>query len=370
MHLDAVEEEAFFRVKKYPEQIKRNLHCAQGLIPRELAFILRKTPAFIGPAVKAFYLRDPLNMYTLQKRGTDLVMFPPIDLVRCPIKFTRVGFAQVKSQRFGLPQTWIDSVVKQFDSNVNEAWAEIGAKVSCGFEILMSDTIYQDIKAVREIQLILEDIKNGDEELPSDEIAACWDSFEDDDSWLDINYEDFEQQLSSADARNDAKGFGDTNVHENLKKMVSRFEDFLKDDAAGLDGVDLDEMDEDEGKDSSEADSDDMAEKPENEEAGDELTELIRATLGMSSQTMREIMGTSASTGQLDETKGNGLESEDLDDHEEIERLGQAMERELRNAGTLDLHSDHVSDERQHLAENILKSFKSQEGGSGPTSNL
>ena len=370
LHLDVVEEEAFFRVKKYPEQIQRNLHRAQGVIPRKLASILLKNPAYVSSAVKAFYLRDPLNMYTLQKRGLDSLVFPPDDLVRCPIKFTRVGFAQIKAQRLELSQKWMHSAAKKFNSNLNEAWVDTGAKVSCGFEILLSDPIYQDLKVVREIELILEDIKNGDEELPFVDTAASWSIFEDDDSWLNISYEDFEKELSSREAGGDAKGFGDANVHGNLKKLVSRFEDFLKDDAAGLDGVDFDEMDEDEEQDYSESDPCEMAEKPENEEDTDELTELIRSTLKMSPETMREIMGTSDSTGQPRKAKSDKANVEDLGDRLEIERLGQAMELELRNAGALDMQGEYVSDERKHLVENILESIKSQEGGSGPTGNL
>ena len=40
------------------------------------------------------------------------------------------------------------------------------------------------------------------------------------------------------------KGFGDASAQENLRKMVSRFADFAKDDeAAGIDGVDDDDLD-------------------------------------------------------------------------------------------------------------------------------
>src|SRR5947209_1401126 len=46
----SIEEEAFYRLRKYPEQIKENLHCALVTIPRKVAYLLHQKPAYISAA--------------------------------------------------------------------------------------------------------------------------------------------------------------------------------------------------------------------------------------------------------------------------------------------------------------------------------
>ena len=393
-----MEEQAFERVKKYPDQIWRNLHRAQVLIPRKLALVLLKNPAYISSAIKALYLKDPIGTRAEQKQNRRSFAFPPGDLVRYPAKFTRVGFAQIKSEHFKIPQIWIHSVGEQNYGAPKQAWIDIGAKVSYGFEILLSDPKYQDSRTVREIWMILEDIKNGDEVLPSSSTVSSWDASEDDESWLDINYENFENELSGKRAKNSSKGFGDANTHENVRRIVSSFEDFLKDDTAGIDGIKLDEMDEDEESVYSGSVSNDEDEKPDIEDGPeDEFTELIRGMLGMDRETMQEVMGSFASPAQDGNKKTHEILNTgvDIQDGVEIERMVEAMESELGTAGSLsDLDfgneklpekldnrhsqsledlttsSGYLSDERYHLAKNILESFKSQAGHSGPGGNL
>ena len=51
-------------------------------------------------------------------------------------------------------------------------------------------------------------------------------------------------------------GFGDQGAQENLRKIVSRFQDFLEDDEAGIDGVDDVDDGSDDGDESREASDD------------------------------------------------------------------------------------------------------------------
>ena len=83
--------------------------------------------------------------------------------------------------------------------------------------------------------------------LPSDEVIKTWPDVvrDDDESWLDIDFEDFENELrgNRGPTSSSRKGFGDASTQADLRKMVSRFEAFLNDESAGLEGVDMDDMD-------------------------------------------------------------------------------------------------------------------------------
>ena len=95
--------------------------------------------------------------------------------------------------------------------------------------------------------MLLDDVNAGDARLPTDEDLLEWGLQDDDERWLDINFEDFEKELNKETQPEHPKtGFGDQKVQDNLRKMVSRFEDFLDDDEAGADGAELmDDMDHD-----------------------------------------------------------------------------------------------------------------------------
>ena len=135
--------------------------------------------------------------------------------------FTKVGYAQMRSQQFAVPPSWAAVSLSKVDAKANQR-AELGMKVTCGFEMLMSDPHNQDQKAVREIAMILEDSELGQVELPTNERILSWEWREDDEGWLDINFEDFEKELQSRDGRVPEGVFGDRGAQENLRKMVSR----------------------------------------------------------------------------------------------------------------------------------------------------
>lgn len=160
-----IEEEAFYRLRNYPQQISENMHCALITIPRKIAYVLHQKPAYISPAVEAFYTRDPIALRPLKAKGASNLTFPPQDLVTVSVKFTRVGYAQLKSQDFPAPQAWIGKLPLKTDRKAY-ARAETGMKVTCGFEMFVSDPQNQDKAAVREIKMLLEDIETGDEKLP------------------------------------------------------------------------------------------------------------------------------------------------------------------------------------------------------------
>ncbi|TAQ87349.1 hypothetical protein B7494_g4316 [Chlorociboria aeruginascens] len=408
MNSPLIEAEAFYRLRNYPSQVASSLHYSPTTIPRKLAYILHDRPASIAPAVEAFYLRDPIALKPLQTNSSALV-FPPEDLVTVSTRFTKVLFAQVKSQQFSAPAAWKDILFKAATNSGSDVVVrkeheqlEIGMKVTSGFEMLVNDPTNSDNRAVREIKILLEDI-NSDETflLPTDEEISSWKDVrrEDDEKWLDINFEDFERELQGGNRKKkesqlpgvfgpeSPSGFGDTNTQADLKKMVERFEAFLNDEDAGIDGAELDDMDFD---DDEELDEDSVDEDKDVSFDEKEFTRMMREMMGMPTEEDEAQVDKpkDEKSGELDE-----IDTEEEDD--DIRNVMQRMEAELNEAGALNLDptptklialkgktaiapsnqdlddgSDGEVDIDFDLAKNLLESFKSQAGVSGPGGNL
>lgn len=419
----AIEKEAFYRLREYPAAISSSCHNALTAIPRRLAYVLNRNPAYISPAVETFYLRDPISLRPLTTKDISTLNFPPEDFVTVSVKFTKVGFAQLRSQVFDPPPAWTGIIPRMQDEKVVR-----GMKLACGFEMLVADQQNQDKRSVREIKLLLDDIESGEESLPSDAEIAEWPKTQDDEKWLDIDYNDFENELSgkaTGSGRDDEKGgFGDQGAQENLRKMVSRFQDFMEDDEAGAEGVDEMDDDDDEVDDSSE-DLQKSEVEDEKSSATDEaeFEKSIKKTMTMPTHHIEE-------SGLLDEARKLALQDDedasDVDEDEEMRKVIELMEKELKGHGALDLNgkgkgkapavkesagrkvtfgperpphmqtqavdkSVHVedadeevgpgdgelsSDEEDYndvdlgLAKNMLEAFKGQAGMAGPAGNL
>jgi hypothetical protein len=405
LHSVSIEEEAFYRLRNYPQQIADNMHHALVTLPRKIVFLLHQKPAYIAPAVEAFYLRDPIALRPLQVEKNEKLIFQPEDLVTTSVTIPRVAYAQLKSQEFPPPAVWAETMEKNSDKR-----AETGMKVSCGFEILLSDKHYQDKPAVREMNMVLEDLVTGDEKLPTDEEVATWDKREDDENWLDISFNDLEDELTGKSGNKSARrgNFGDKAAQENLQRIVAQFEQFLNDDQAGPDGAGLfNESDDSFEDEDSDEEIDSAGEDKEVSFSEDEFTKMMREMMGMPSEVMQELMGTTAnerpsasgSTRAADRVEE--LDETSSEDDEEMQSIMKRMEAELNETGVLNLDPtprkigatrsaikgkakatelvEEESDESDggeendidiNLAKNLLESFKSQAGMAGPGGNL
>lgn len=430
IHSPMIEEEAFYRLRNYPSQIAHSLHYSKVTIPRKLAYILHNLPASIAPAVEAFYLRDPISLKPLQATSSDL-HFAPEDLISVSIKFTKVLFAQLKAQQFPAPVVWksaFTAVEKASESEAKLAQLETGMKLTSGFEMLVTDQKNKDNRQAREILILLEDLEGG-EILPSDAEIAKWPNAtrEDDEKWLDINFEDFENELQGKKGANKTKapttpgvfgpepppGFGDAKTRDNLRKMVERFEAFLNDDEAGVEGAEeVDEMDIDDDDDDELEDSEDEEEDKEVSFDEEEFARMMREMMGLPSEEVEGNQESSAKSRNddgghkiVEVTDDNGSGdtdfSEEDDEESEIRKVMAKMEAELNEAGALDLNptprklaalkgkqpaevnsqdgnsesdKEEVSDDEVdidlNLAKNLLESFKSQGGLAGPGGNM
>ncbi|KAK3346252.1 SGT1 protein-domain-containing protein [Lasiosphaeria hispida] len=416
IHSTFVEAEAFYRLEKYPGQITDFMHHSLVTLPRRAAYILHARPKAIAPATEAFYLRDPLTLKPFLSSSQPL-SFPPRDLVTVSVRFTRVLYAQLKSQRFEPLPVWsslIHSGELEVATGTSEAEKrlarlELGMKITTGLEILAGNAEKSDNRVAREVAFLLEDLEeDGDSTLPSDADIKTWKDVEreDDDLWMDIDYRDFEQQLDGAGSPNkDAPkgaGFGDANTQADLTKIVSRFEAFLNDEGAGIEGAEFDEMDEDDDSDNSEEDG---ASEDEDKEVGfdeEQFAKMMREMMGLPEEDTNQKGKQPA--GESDRERDNVSGSEEDDEDEEIRKLMAQMESELNKHGALSLEQPsnppptilakggknkgvsaagqdeekHIDDEEDgeavdidyNFAKNLLESFKSQAGMAGPAGNL
>ena len=385
-HSPSIESEALYRLDKYPGHISKSAHHSLVTIPRKLAYILHTLPKSISPAAEAFYLRDALSLRKILQPSQN-VTFMPEDLVTTSVHFSRVLYAQLKSQRFEPPPSWQHLFHEKCESATqsNMARLEMGMKLTCGFEMLVAEAHKHKSRVVRELALVLEDLEeDGAECLPTDEKIMSWPNsqLDNSESWLNINYEDFERELDGGASKgrtakkgNDS-GFGDSQAQTDLRKIVSRFESFLNDDKAGIEGVDLEEMDHD--NDSS--DDSDLEDKDVSFNE-DSFARMVREVLKLPAQE------TAQRTGQPKERPGS-----EPDEAREVQELSSQMEAELKGHGALTLDpktskqarltkgtgegQDGTEDDNEdvnidyNLAKNLLESFKGQGGEAGPASNL
>ncbi|KAL4879664.1 regulatory factor Sgt1 [Aspergillus karnatakaensis] len=400
MRSTMIQEEAFYRLRNYPKQISENLHSALVTLPRKVAFLLHQKPAYISAAVEAFYLRDPIALRPLRSKDVDDLIFKPEDFVQVSTRFTRPGYAQVKSQDFPAPKSWIDKLPSTEERKVYER-AETGMKVTCGFEMLLTDPQNQDKPLVREIKLVIEDLETGDETLPSDKEIHTWDKSEDDEKWLDISFEDLDTELKGRKKGEDqdkfAGGFGDANAQENLQRIVAQFEKFLNDESAGFEGADfIDDYGSDSDIDDDE-DDEELDSEGEDKEASfdeEEFSRMMKEMMGMPS--MPGLPGSSRPSQPPKPLKRvEELDSDSEDDTEQIKQLSREMEAELKGTGVLDLNrpSEVAQGKRAvsqgngegetsagleveeediniNFVKNFLESLQGQSGSAGPAGNI
>ncbi|KAL2127886.1 hypothetical protein VTI74DRAFT_10015 [Chaetomium olivicolor] len=410
IHSPLIEAEAFYRLEKYPAQITLSSHHSLVTIPRKLVYILHSRPKSIALATEAFYLRDPRSLKPLLAQSPVDLIFPPRDLVTVSVRFTKVLYAQLKSQHFPPPPVWrgllhaaeVDATSNPTNEELRKRLArlELGMKVATGFELLCREAGQSSNRVVREVGLLLEDLEEdgGDRALPTDEEIRGWEGVgrEDGDEWMDVDFGDFERELEGKGKGKGNKGrggFGDVNAQADLQKIVERFEAFLNDERAGLEGAEVDDMDRDDDESDEEWEESDKDEDKEVSFDEEQFGRMMREMMGLPAEDMP------ASKGKQKVAQENEEEEEEED--EEIRKLMEQMESELKGHGALELDpkpktaaaikekgegssktksaqpeedDDQSSDEEvdvdYNLAKNLLESFKSQAGMAGPAGNL
>ncbi|KAK9371006.1 SGT1 protein-domain-containing protein [Lipomyces kononenkoae] len=415
-HPQILQKEAFARLDSYPRAIEENIHRSKVVVPRRVAQVLHHNPRYIAPACEAFLLRDPISM----KVCSTMRNFPPEDSVTCVVKFTRLLYTQMKSQRIIPPAKF--RIPKASEEGYEEI--ELGMKVACGFELLCAgygkakSRTQKDYSADPRFREYLRILKNegyfkqetpgtplyerlvsqakktfaevsGDsynttdigaeiihelesmDKLSDDEIAT-WDRTVDDDKWMDIDFAEFEGMLDS----NARAGPGDDDQpedpegakreilesQEKVKSIVGRLRRFMDDDKAGFDGIEFDDEmsdnDEEEATQSSR-----IEELDEDDEVNeDEFFEFfLKEALKLSPEEIEQFRA-DPSPEELKRLRNGGKTSsgEAEDDNDD------SIAEELQAKGIInESENDDVE-----IMRSLLESIKSQEGGAGPGSNL
>ncbi|GBN18479.1 Protein ecdysoneless, partial [Araneus ventricosus] len=120
------------RIKDYPMRIDEYKHRAHCYVPYSVAAILKEDPSLLPYAVKAFYLRDPIDL----KACRAMRYFAPETRVMSEVTFTRCLYAQLSGQKYEPDKMtgWNLPPVNHPDRKAHE----LGMKLACGFEILAS----------------------------------------------------------------------------------------------------------------------------------------------------------------------------------------------------------------------------------------
>ncbi|PRD31045.1 UNVERIFIED_CONTAM: Ecd [Trichonephila clavipes] len=117
----------------YPMRIDEYKHRAHCYVPCAVAAILKEDPSLLPHAVKAFYLRDPIDL----KACRAMKFFAPETRVMSEVIFTRCLYAQLSCQKYEPDKMtgWNLPEVNNSDRKAHE----LGMKLACGFEILASN---------------------------------------------------------------------------------------------------------------------------------------------------------------------------------------------------------------------------------------
>ncbi|KAK9454918.1 SGT1 protein-domain-containing protein [Dipodascopsis uninucleata] len=415
-----LQQEAFARLKAYPEAAKRNTHKARVVLPRRLAQLLHKYPNYITAAAEAFLLRDPISMRVCNKMSR----FPPSDSVLCTVKFTRLVYAQLKSQRIKPPPVF------NIPNSNSEGYAEaeLGMKVACGFEILCSgagkksserekkrdltsDPRFKEYmnelerenffgnekhetptyqRLVKQAEQTFREVVVGDafsstmigeeitklldkmDSLPSDEEISLWDSSADSDSWLDMEFGDFEKMLDGEDDSNGPKDVPDAvtqkelnESQEKLKSIVQRLRQFMDDEEAGLDGVEFDD----------DPSSDDDIDTMERIKEIDDENEGIDETGEVNEDEFLEFFLSEAL--KLSPEQIEQFRADSKPDQQEIPPEGESSDSrrirdELLLSGVLngDEEDDNADQVNSRMIADLLDSIRNHPAGSGPAATL
>lgn len=273
------------RVSNFPKAIKEQKHRARCFVPASVAVLLENHSGLVSHAVRAFYLRDDYDM----KACRLMKYFPPENRVFRNVTFTKCLYAQLLSQKF-LPDVKIGWNIPPVNSPQFKSY-DLGMKLACGFEILISkaksvtsdyvnhdnccedkwkqfvnslkdkgyfngllvsskgyqerlanayefyqqsmkldDNTFEDssqiglkiLNLVKSLEIDYEKLKQEEEHLES----------EDDDNWINIDQEKFENIL-----QNQFKGRDLTT--ELAKKIPKALDSFVNYDKSGLDGAEF-----------------------------------------------------------------------------------------------------------------------------------
>lgn len=126
---DAVQNAINSRIKGYPDKARVNMHRVRVRVPLSVAQVLKHEPHLISKAVEAFYDRDVDSMKAASRMEKFLGNKEMVDV---SVRMSRAMYAQLVQQAFQAPRCYPMPPL----SSPNYKEAELGMKISCGFEMM------------------------------------------------------------------------------------------------------------------------------------------------------------------------------------------------------------------------------------------
>ena len=124
-----VQQQIHKRIGDYPQKISKLTHKARVSVPVKVAALIDLRPQLISSAVRAFFCRDEQDLVFCRR----MKHFGPIGLVDINVRMTKFNYAQLCGQELKP-----DKRLQWPDSPGNRKSRDLGFKLSCGFEILLS----------------------------------------------------------------------------------------------------------------------------------------------------------------------------------------------------------------------------------------
>ncbi|KAF4045001.1 SGT1 protein [Phytophthora infestans] len=355
------------KLDQIPTYLRDNRHRVRCLLPDRAARVLTANKELVGPAVEAFYYREPkqagavcAKMATFMSSGDTVV--------EQQVTFSRAMFAQLKQQKFFPPKPLLrlDARYRVLERKSEEnahpdaQAADIGVKLTCGLELLYAGDGEDQLG--RPWKQVIDEAVQQEAKLSTLPVEA-----DDDDSWLYMHPDTLESQLQRAAVAGSDTASGGADELQNMAAMFGKFVDGV----SGVDGVEgaepvqfdmssfMDILNGHGGADLNAPwgqhfmDEDEPDSDNDSEDNGSDENALDEAMAEMEA----ELVGTNVarSFSRFEEVKDEAASSV----KEESTEVGSAS---FSSAKPLDLDFN--------LLSNLLESFASQKGHAGPVSNI
>lgn len=375
---ERIQSDAFSRIVAYPEQSGKEMHHVMCQLPRSTATVLHAHPAMIAPACVALCQQDPSQPI----ESVSLSTFTSHDLVEMRVNFTRTLYAQITGHRFRPPDTYQLPGARA----TNFKMAELGCKVSCALELLTRQAQFAETIA----QVLRSD-------LITDATLASLPTTIDSDDYLDVNFEEIEQNLAGSTK---ASGPGAESNPETVQKMISQIQKFMTAES-GFEGAEFSDED-DESDSQEELDQEEDMEDGDDDDDNDLMNDDGFMDFLRSSMNARPDMRSQKAAEAPDESDGST--DGEIEDYmaemdaelaytavgrERSSALDKGKQRETRDTTPRDhtsndnnaIDDDNKSNDgdededlmiNYELAKNLMESIKLQSAGegSGPAANL
>ncbi|CAI5735492.1 unnamed protein product [Peronospora farinosa] len=224
----AVQQLIQHKLDEVPTYMRENRHRVTCLLPERAAHVIAKNGELVGPAVEAFYYREPKQTgLVCSKMAT--IMPEGDKVVEQRVTFSRAMFAQLKYQEFFPPKPFLSR-------DARYRAADIGVKLACGLELLYAGD-HKDQLGRPWKKKVEEALQHNSAKLSTQPTEP-----DDSDSWMYMHPDTLETQLQRAATAVDASTAGGADELQSMADMFGKFVDGVS-GVEGVEGVKLVQFD-------------------------------------------------------------------------------------------------------------------------------